>query len=482
MPLAGYIGLRVALDTRADVSPVLANLPALVGVGIGSVLTLVLHLRWGWHSGFVSTTPLLVFGGAVVVAALAELWRRHELYYRGLLVGEGVVAAGGLFVFRWLRPEDWAAAQRRVDDLFFREDITETASLFSTEYAVLLGPIYQLGMEFYIALAVLGWVGLVVYRQYEPGWLLLGTYSGFLLVLAGIQVRFAGQLAIPFSILGGLGVVYVLSVVDLAQTPAPFEAQTASKVSDSGRSTPSISLPDRHKLVYLVGIGVLIFGMSLIFVPGLTAQATYSGPQASALEAIDDHATEFDREYPANFVLSEWGDNRMYNHFVNGESRSYGYAQNNFQDFLLGSTPDDWYSQFDGRVGYVVLTEVDADIPAESTQSQLLTNLGAGGNGTEALSHYQLLSVDDDRSAAAFVVVPGATITAPGEPGETVNVSTEVSVGDSSFTYEHEVTVGDNGQVEVIVPYAGEYSVGSASVEVTETDVLDGAVVATDSG
>ena len=482
MPLAAYIGLRVVLDTRADVSPVLANLPMLVGLAIGSVLTLVLHLRWGWHSGFVSITPLLVFGGALVVAALAELWRRRDLSYRGLFVSEGIVAVVGLFVFRWLRPEDWAAAQRRVGDLFFREDITETASLFSTEYAVLLGPIYQLGMEFYIALAVLGWVGLVVYRQYEPGWLLLGTYSGFLLVLAGIQVRFAGQLAIPFSILGGLGVVYVLSVVDLAQTPAPFEAQTASKVSDSGRSTPSISLPDRHKLVYLVGIGVLIFGMSLIFVPGLTAQATYSGPQASALEAIDDHTTEFDREYPANFVLSEWGDNRMYNHFVNGESRSYGYAQNNFQDFLLGSTPDDWYSQFDGRVGYVVLTEVDADIPAESTQSQLLTNLGAGGNGTEALSHYQLLSVDDDRSAAAFVVVPGATITAPGEPGETVNVSTEVSVGDSSFTYEHEVTVGDNGQVEVIVPYAGEYSVGSASVEVTETDVLDGAVVATDSG
>jgi dolichyl-diphosphooligosaccharide--protein glycosyltransferase len=200
------------------------------------------------------------------------------------------------------------------------------------------------------------------------------------------------------------------------------------------------------------------------------------------LEAIDDHATEFDREYPANFVLSEWGENRMYNHFVNGESRSYGYAQNNFQDFLLGSTPDDWYSQFDGRVGYVVLTEVDADLPAESTHNQLLTNLGAGGNETEALSHYQLLSVDEDRSAAAFVVVPGAPITVPGEPGETVNVRTEVSVDTASFTYEREVTVGDSGQVEVIVPYAGEYSVGSASVEVTETDVLDGTVVAAGSG
>ena len=481
MPLAGYIGLRVALDTRADVSPVLANLPALVGVGIGSVLTLVLHLRWGWHSGFVSTTPLLVFGGAVVVAALAELWRRHELYYRGLLVGEGVVAAGGLFVFRWLRPEDWTRALRRADDLFFREGATETVSLFATEYAVILGPLYQFGVGFYLALVMLGWVGLVVTRRYEPGWLLLGTYSGFLLVIAAIQVRFAGQLAIPFSILGGLGVVYVLSAVDLARRPAPLNEETSPTASDESSSIPSLSLPDRHKTVYVVGLGVLIFGISLIFVPGFAAQTDYSAPQASALESIDNHATEFDREYPANFVLSEWGDNRMYNHFVNGESRSYGYAQNNFQNFQSGSDPDEWYSQFDGRVGYVVMTEVDSDVPAESTQSQLLANLGAGGNGTEALSHYQLLSVDEDRSAAAFVVVPGATITAPGEPGETVNVSTEVSIDDTSFSYEREVTVGDTGRVEVVVPYAGEYSVGSASVEVTETDVLNGTVVATGS-
>jgi len=481
LPLAAYIGLRVALDVRTDLSPVLTVLPVLVGVGIGSVLSIGLHLRWGWHSGFVSTTPVLVFGGGVVVATLGELWRRLELDYRGLLVSEGLVAVGGLFVFRWLRPEDWTRALRRADDLFFREGATETVSLFATEYAVILGPLYQFGVGFYLALVMLGWVGLVVTRRYEPGWLLLGTYSGFLLVIAAIQVRFAGQLAIPFSILGGLGVVYVLSAVDLARRPAPLNEETSPTASDESSSIPSLSLPDRHKTVYVVGLGVLLFGISLIFVPGFAAQTDYSAPQASALESIDNHATEFDREYPANFVLSEWGDNRMYNHFVNGESRSYGYAQNNFQNFQSGSDPDEWYSQFDGRVGYVVMTEVDSDVPAESTQSQLLANLGAGGNGTEALSHYQLLSVDEDRSAAAFVVVPGATITAPGEPGETVNVSTEVSIDDTSFSYEREVTVGDTGRVEVVVPYAGEYSVGSASVEVTETDVLNGTVVATGS-
>jgi dolichyl-diphosphooligosaccharide--protein glycosyltransferase len=288
-------------------------------------------------------------------------------------------------------------------------------------------------------------------------------------------------LAIPFSILGGLGVVYVLSAVDLARRPAPLNEETTSMASDESGSIPSLSLPDRHKTVYVVGLGVLLFGISLIFVPGFAAQTDYSGPQASALEAIDNHATEFDREYPANFVLSEWGENRMYNHFVNGESRSYGYAQNNFRDFQSGSDPDGWYSQFNGRVGYVVMTAVDADISTESTQHQLLTNLGAGGDGQQALSHYQLLTVDEDRSAAAFVVVPGATITASGEPGETVNVSTEVSVDDASFSYEREVTVGDSGQIEMVVPYAGEYSVGSESVDVTETDVLNGTVVATGS-
>lgn len=479
LPLAGYIGLRVALDARADVSPLRASLPVLGGLAFGSVVSLILHLRWGWHSRFVASTPLLVFGGAVVVTLLAELWRGRSLRYSGLLLSEAALAMSGIVLLRWLRPQEVTSALTRVGDLFVREGAIETASLFSTEYAVLGGPLYQLGMVFYIAVAVLGWICVVVTRRYEPGWLLLGTYSGFLLITAGIQARFAGQLAVPFSILGGVGIVYLLSAVDLARRPALFDPSTEPTAGDGSAPDLSIAMPDRDRAVYLLGIGVLIFGISLVFVPGLTAQTSYSGPQVAALAAIDDHATENDREFPANYVLSEWGDNRMYNYFVNGGSRSYQYAFNNYNSFRSGTDPTGWYDRFNGRVGYVVVSAVEPDVSPETIQYQLLEDLGAGGAGQEAVSHYQLLSVDDERTAAAFAIVSGATIEGSGEPGETVAVSTEVTVDETTFTYQREVTVGNNGRFTVVVPYAGTYRVGPDRIEVAETDVKDGLTVRT---
>ena len=480
LPLAGYIGFRVPLDVRADFPPLLTNLPIITGLSLGSVLSILLHSHWGWHSSFVSTMPLLVLSGAIAVTLFGTLWYRRGLNYRGLLATESIVAILFLFFYRQLRPQDWQRALRRADDLFFREGAVETASLFSPEYAVVLGPIYQFGVPFYIALAVFGWVGVVVVRRYEPGWLLLGTYSGFLLVLAGIQVRFAGQLAIPFSILGGLGVVYFVSMIDLARRPILFGDSPSPTASDRGDTITSFSVPDRNKTVSVMGIGLLIFGVSLIMVPGFAGQLSYSSSQASALEAIDDHATTFDREYPANYVLSEWDENRMYNHFVNGESRSYGYARGTYRDFISGSNPDGRYDQFDDRVGYVVITAVDEDAPRESVQHQLLANLGAGGDEQEPLSQYQLLTVDSDRSVAAFAVVPGATIVGSAQPGETLNVSTMVSADGTSFGYNRTVAVGGEGRFAVTVPYAGAYRVGSERITVSETDVVEGSQI--DSG
>ncbi|QLK26805.1 MFS transporter [Natrinema zhouii] len=502
VPLAAYVGLRVAMDARADVSPALANLPLLAGLVLGSGLSLALHHRWGWHAEFVATTPALVLGGTVAAVALGELWQRSDVHLGGLLALEGLVAAGGLFAFTRLQPEAWAEAMTRVDDLFFREGATETASLFATEYYVIFGPLYQLGMGFYVALAVLGWVAWIVARRYEPGWLLVGTYAGYLLVLAGIQVRFAGQLAIPLAVLTGLGIVQLLAVVDLARTPIPFresdvstggargggpaaadggertdESQSSSKRgSDSSRSLePSISIPDGRRIGYLLGIGLLVFGLSLIYVPGLTADVTHGEAKIEAVSAIGDHADAANQTYPENFVLSEWGDNRMYNHFVNGESQSYGYAQSNYGEFRSGTDPDGRYDQFSGRVGYVVVTAVDGDAPAESAQVRLLEEYGAGGNGTDGLAHYQALFVDDE--AAAFAVVPGATLEIPGESGENVTVETEVSVSGESFTYEREEVIEDNGQATVTVPYAGEYTVGNRTVRVSEDDVLNGSSI-----
>ena len=479
IPLAGYIGFRVLIDARADIPPLLANLPLLAGVAIGAILSFGVHSQWGWHSGFVSTTPLLVFGGAVTVTLLAELWRRLSLRYAGLLVSEGLIAAVGVALYRQLRPTAWARAQTRIDDLFFREGITETVSLFSFDSAVIFGPLFQLGMGFYIALAVLGWIGIVAVRRYEPGWLLLGTYSGFLLITAGIQTRFAGQLAVPFSILGGLGIVYVVSAADLARPPAIFATETDSRASAENTLSPSVMLPDRGVITYLIGFGILIFGISLVFVPGLIAQTTYSPAQVNAVDAIDTHATATDRAYPANFVLSRWDENRMYNYFVSGEAQSYGYAQNNYRDFLSTPDPDSWYDRFEGRVGYVVLTDVGGDVDTESTQHQLFGNLGAGGDGHEPLSHYQLLSVDSQRSAAAFAVVPGATIEGSGQPNETVTVGTTVAVDETTVSYERNVTVNTSGQFSLTVPYPGEYTVGSTQLNVTRRAVVSGNTVST---
>ncbi|MFA9416375.1 MFS transporter [Natrinema sp. HArc-T2] len=486
LPLAAYIGLRVALDARAGVSPVLANLPLLAGLAVGSALSLGVHSRWGWHATFVAATPLLILGGAVAVVVLGEVWRRLESHLGGLFALEGLVAVGGLYAFRRLRPEDWAEMTTRVNDLFARAGPTETGSLFATEYVVIFGPLYQLGMGFYVALAVLGWVTWLVARRYEPGWLLIGTYAGYLLVLAGVQVRFAGQLAIPLAVLTGLGLVHLLSVVDLARTPVPFRESAptvgsgtrdrGAVAADGGRRLePSVTLPDGRAIGYLVGVGLLVFGLSLIYVPGLTADVTHSEAQVAAASAIDEHAEATNRTYPGNYVLSAWGDNRLYNHLVSGESESYRYAQNTYGNFQSDRDPDGWYDQFEGRVGYVVVEEVDADVPADSAQAKLLEDRGAGDNGAGGLTHYQAIYIDDE--VAAFAVVPGAMLKVPEESGANVTVATEVAVSGKSITYEQTATVGNDGRATVTVPYAGEYSIGNRTVTVSEDDVLNGTTV-----
>ncbi|UTF54879.1 MFS transporter [Natronosalvus rutilus] len=471
MPLAAYIGLKAALDARDGVSPTLANLPLLVGLGLGSTLSAWLYVAWDWQMGFVAFTPAMVLGGALCVFLLGELWRTLEFHVGGLVVLEAALTGLGIYLFRQFRPADWADAQTRADDLLLREGYTESVSLFTPEYMVLFGPLVQLGISFYLGVAVMGWAIWLLTRRYEPAWLLLTVYAAVLMVLAGIQIRFAAQFMIPIAVLGGLGFVYLLSAIDLSRRPVPFRSTEDRRVAADGGE--KLSFPERQKVVYLLGIGVLVCGMGLLFVPGLSGQIAYSESEHAATQAIDDHATEWNRTYPENFVLSAWGENRMYNYFVSGESERYGYARSNFGEFRSSDDPDGYYGQFEGRVGYVILTDLERDVTTDTAQRQLLGGLGTGGEG-EPLAHYQLLYADEDRSTVAFAVVPGATINATGESGETVAVSTEVNVFGESFTYETEGKVGNNGRLEVTVPYAGEYTLGERTVTVNEGDVING--------
>ncbi|MDB9252678.1 hypothetical protein [Halorubrum ezzemoulense] len=501
VPVAAVVGLRVALDVRHDRSPTFANAPLLGGLVVGAGLALAAHLALGWHESIAAVTPALVAGGALVVVGLGELWRRVSLPPLALVAAEAVVAVGGLVGYARLRPDDIDRLQTRADDLFFREGISETASLFSPDFAVVFGPLLQLGLGFYFAIAVLAVATWAVARRDEPGWLVLVCFAWYYTLLATIQVRFAGQLAIVIAPFAGIGLVYLLSAIDIARPVATLDrGEDADSPSTRGRPSragsnragadgepsegtaiTSLALPDGTRLRgYLAATVALVLLFNLLLVPSLVAQTTHDRAQFDAALAVDSHAEAVDREYPRNFVLSQWGDNRMYNYFVSGESQSYGYARSNHDQFLASSDPGDWYDRFQGRVGYVVVTDRENAPTANTTYAALHEGLGLGVNDTVATGRYQLLASDD--GVRTFAVVPGATIrvtdpAAVGATGGAVTATTEVAVEESganvTHEYAREATVA-NGTATIRVAHPGEYRVGNATVTVTDDDVVAG--------
>ena len=470
IPISGYVALKVVMDVRDGVPPAWANVPLIAGIGVGGVLAAFFHFTWGWHETFMGVVPLLVLGGSIGVVGLGELWRRTRWSIHALVGTQVAVGVAGLVGFRTVRPGEWGQLTERADDLLFREGAVEATSLFEPELAYLLGPVAQIGVEFYIALVFLGWAVWLVTREYQPVWLLLSVYSIFWLVMAAFQGRFAAQLAVAMSVFAGLGFIYLLSWVELARVPAVYNEDAGGRLAmaDGGeRGWNDLQIPGEAKtLVYVLGVGFLVCGLSLIFVPTIAGQVTHDEAQLEAALVIQDHAEEHDREWRDNAVFSSMGDNRMYNYFVSGESRQYRYVQGWHGDFVGDDDPDGWKeSRFDGRFGYVI-----ADREKGLSPEQL------GPGGEQALDHYQLLYVSEDGDLAAFAIVKGARIKGTDVSGEQVTIRTNVEVDGGSYTYEREVDI-ENGEFQVVVPYPGEYTASDGQVEVTDGAVEDGRTV-----
>lgn len=488
IPLAVYLVFRTAIDTRANVPPVLANLPLLAALAFGSVFAGVIHFQLGWRAAYVAFTPAMVFGWAVIVLPVGELWRRSGWHVGGLVGIVAVFAVIAVGSIRWLQPGELSSILLRIDDLVGRDVAAETGSLFATELGVIFGPVYYIGLAFYLALVALGWAGWIAYRRYEPGWLVLVVYAACFLILAGFQIRFAAQLSLILAVFGGLSFVYLLSALGLARAPAPFPntiGRRSPSSVDEQRDGPSIRLPQSKTVVVsILLVFLIICGLNFFMISSFTDQTTYDDHEYGALVAIEDHADRADRsDYPDNFVLSEWGHSRMYNYFMSGESQGYGYALNNYEDFQYGSDPDGWFDEFGDNVGYVVLTTTEGNVPADSAQARLHVNLGVETDEHDALEHYQVVYVSADHSVSAFAVVPGATLEGTGEPGETVMAETTVPVaGESieSITYTQDAVVDEDGTYQMTVAYGGSYTVNGEEVEVSEQDVLDGKTVAID--
>ena len=188
------------------------------------------------------------------------------------------------------------------------------------------------------------------------------------------------------------------------------------------------------------------------------------------------YSDEHGLEYPANYVLSQWGDNRMYNYFVSGKASSYRYAQGNYVLFITGTDGKVWYDRIGDRRGFVVTTD-DAVLNASTLGTRLHRNYGSRSGDVSGLGHYRLIATSGNGSYKAFAVVLGAVIEGTAQPNATVTVRTGVSVDGTTFPYVRQATANSQGAYSVRVAYPGTYRTGNRTVTVSESVVRNGSTV-----
>jgi len=487
LPVAAYVFLCVGSDVRAGESPLKANAWTLAALAVAAVLALIPHVAFDWSGAYRAFAPALLFAESLVVVGIGELAVRRGIAARTVL---GLEVAGSLVagIVAWVAlPGVRSAAQRGIR-YFTRTgqtSITETYSLLSPEYGVITTPIFYFGLAFFLAVAALVWAAWRVKREHRPTWLALTVYTGGFFLAALVQLRFAGFLAILFAVFAGLGFVYLVAAVDATALPRPFvdagEAETVPpRFRETDADSSRLSLPDRESTFAVVALFLLVGSLGVFQTVGGTNDLTIEGATYDAASAIDDHAAAANVSWPDNYVFSHWNRNRVYNYYVNNQSRSYAYAQEHYNAFVMSSNASAWYDQLTAKpTGYVVVEDIDENFSQTSMQSRLWKNWGSHSNGVEGLGHYRAVYANDGRKI--FDLVPGAMLVGQGEPGETQTVSTEFDVGGESHTYERQVTTTANGWYAVRVPYNGTYD-GMSGAPVSNEAIESGSFVGPKSG
>ncbi|WP_227134343.1 hypothetical protein [Halorubellus salinus] len=459
------LGLTIATVTVTRVargeSVLAAAGPMVLGVLLATACTWVVHTELGWHTTLVVSAPLLLGVASLGVLATGVLWNRTDLHVAGLVVVDFVGAAVGAFAFRSLRPDLWERMTTQVTErLLATENIAEFQSLFGDAAGWLL----LFGFLLLLALPYMAWASTRLLD--DARWTPLVVYGWYFLVLGAISVRFAGQLSIVVAVFAALGFVHLAEWIDVANQPAPF----------SNEVVDSLQLPDRRQAFALVGLFLLVTALSIVQVPVKTSQITQTNDGYETAAWMASHSESEGLEYPENYVLSQWGHNRMYNYFVNGEARSYGYARSNYADFVTSTNGTAWYERLRDRVGFVVTTR-DVLTNESTLGTRLHRHNGSRTDSSPGVGHYRLLHVEQDGAYKVFTLVPGAEVRGRADPGSTVTVRTTVSLDSHSFEYVREATADANGTYSIHVPYAGTYSVAGQSVTVPAEAVTEGATI-----
>jgi len=442
--------------------------PVVMGVGAGAGLVAAAHLALGWHSPVVAASVGLLFVGSLAVLVLTAVVRRTGLPWPALLAAELAVFAVGLAVAWRVAPDLVVGFERGIAFLTSDTGIGEMSSL-GEAYGPALDLLIILGFAPFLALVGLPLAVRAALRERDPAWIVVVVYGGYFAALTLLQRRFGGELAALLAVLGGFGFLAFLSWLDLVRTPV----QLRSDPGPEAGLDPPVAVPDRTRLALIGGLSAVLVGSGTLF-SGLISRQTAIQPKAfGAAEWMRAYAERRGWEYPENYVLSEWGRNRMYNYVVNGESRAYNYARRNYESFLFTSDGAGWYEEFAGRVGFVVTREFEAVENARSFHlyTRLHDHFGSASDGAPGVGHYRAVYSSRDGEYKVFTVVPGATITGS---MDATRVATDVSIDGAEFEYVRGVDPDGDGSASVTVAHPGEYRVGDRRVSVTERAVRTG--------
>jgi dolichyl-diphosphooligosaccharide--protein glycosyltransferase len=413
----------------------------------------------------VASVALLLLG-SLAVHALTEAIRRAGYGPRTLAgLGLGAGAAGAAV---WLLvPVPTPAVVRGVARLTRSSRVGEVSGL-GAAFGPVLGPLVLLGFASVLAVPGFGLAVRDAWRRRDRSWLPVLCYTVSLAALAGLQRRFAGELAPFLAVPGGLGLLWLLARLDLVRPLA--SARGAGADAD-----PAIEAPDRTRLALLGGIATVVLGAGTVYTRYITSQVSVDPGAVRAARWMRAYAADRDWTFPDSYVFTEWDRSRAFNYLVNGRARSYGFARRNYEAFLFATSPETWYDRLEGRVGFVVTRDLDhvGRVAPDRLYTRLHRHLGSAADGTDGLGHFRAVYAGADGRYKAFTLVPGATLAGRADR-ERVRVSTTVDLGDTTFEYAREAPTDADGWFSVTVAHPGRYTVGDETVVVSERAVSTG--------